>query len=1216
MDLDSTPPMRPPRDTFATPQVLEKCSVDDATENRHSSDMQAHENHAIRVVFDNGLTLTTTSVLGHGGFGTVYVARSPSGQSFALKVSSKPLTGRDLVRLKEEVKIMNLLRDHPNVVRIHCAAVHEERAYIAMERCVAKSLNDVIQSRELLVNEFLWIGYQLVSTLAYMHRMEIIHRDIKPQNVLFNREGVMKLTDFGLSGRMKDRGQRKTVAGTQIFMAPEIAQYYRSTVEARTNGHAVNQIEYGAEVDVWSVGVALFVMATRQSPYAHHQRANVPDQEKAYWLLSIAADARWDWPNHGESASRVHPDVRKLIEYILQPDPRRRPTMEDILRHPIWDQRPLTCPLSLFQALSLLEGVTSPRHSKLRPLAPNTPAAKRRVEDIVASALESVAAAESARRADMEVEAYVVVEALEAMALVQMEHLAGRGAIAAQQVQERTRIVAEMKKVREKARRSVTRQASINLGTTGRAAAPQSDVIDPAASMGDIVRATSETFDFHYKDRGTATKWNLRTNISIPRDAVELPTNDRCLNNHTLRKIVKLPQGYEAFDCDICGRSFSDLTATSAILRCSRCDYDVCTGCAETPEANRNRATHFCTVCNKRFLTRAKLQRHTVDCRGPSTSPARSSAGDSDAIMDVIGGRRSMSVASPRQSSRASSAGRLSTGSTAAPSRPSGRATSGRPSGGRPSVGGRHSTGTLASGEWGDSIDSDTDRQRPSVVRLQNTVKLRDLPVGRRSLDLPPSEEQIKRAAKRAQPTIAMASDDDESPVSRRVSGPGGASRRSSSAASPARSKARSESNRLTLHEHPAPPPALSSAAAKPTARGREPSTTGVQVQLAANLAARPQEVSRRQPDRSRSVSKQQPPAPTSGKYVEAVVTLSASERRALAASSPAVPAERPREPPSAADNRKRALSTTTAPQMPPRPQPRAESTRSAVGPNRHSPPMDSVRSVPVPTSRTAQSVAQPAPLPVAAPQRRTSGAFMALPQRGDERENFVATFLSGAWVRSYAFAANDICKMYYSLQPGRIGAIFTSANGTLATAIFDLHSRMLLYVPEIDQANAARREPHSHVATAYGDELHLVTMHGAQEHNVLGPVLTGIKEFVADNNRRRAQGRTPALVCAPFVSKAETEGVARDTKWVYIRRVFPDKEGRFVLFRLSNTRSHVIVNAMHDQDIRWQSDTSGRMGLRYYVRNDGSAIPFTDDHYGVLTELEQMLATTYGQRR
>jgi serine/threonine-protein kinase len=145
---------------------------------------------------------------------------------------------------------------HPNIVTVIDRGEHEGRQYIVFEYVDGDNLKEVIgRSGPLPVERVLALGIQVASGLAFAHEKGLVHRDVKPQNVLLNGSGTAKVTDFGIARSLTvGRGvtQTGTVLGTSDYIAPEQAQ-----------GAPV-----GERTDVYSLGVVLYELLTGELPFA------------------------------------------------------------------------------------------------------------------------------------------------------------------------------------------------------------------------------------------------------------------------------------------------------------------------------------------------------------------------------------------------------------------------------------------------------------------------------------------------------------------------------------------------------------------------------------------------------------------------------------------------------------------------------------------------------------------------------------------------------------------------------------------------------------------------------------------------------------------------------------------------------------------------------------------------------------------------------------
>lgn len=185
-----------------------------------------------------------TAVLGHGGFSTVYRAVQRSvGREVALKIDHRVLLdAEDRDRFFREVHAAGLVSGHPHVVDIHDAGLTDAgRPYLVMELCPAGSLADRLRrSGPLPLPEVLSIGVAIADALATAHRLGIVHRDVKPANVLVDRYGQPELADFGLAARYDPSSESPATLEvlTPAYAAPEMFLSGRPTPAADVYGLA------------------------------------------------------------------------------------------------------------------------------------------------------------------------------------------------------------------------------------------------------------------------------------------------------------------------------------------------------------------------------------------------------------------------------------------------------------------------------------------------------------------------------------------------------------------------------------------------------------------------------------------------------------------------------------------------------------------------------------------------------------------------------------------------------------------------------------------------------------------------------------------------------------------------------------------------------------------------------------------------------------------
>lgn len=196
------------------------------------------------------------SLIGEGGMARVYRAEdSVLGRTVAVKVLREHLA-RDqglLARFRDEARAAASLT-HPNIVAIYDVGVQDDLHYIVMEYVDGPTLKDLIStSAPLPINRAVALALQILSALDLAHRRGIVHRDVKPQNVLLTADGQAKVTDFGIARQIAAASLTQTgeVFGTAYYLAPE-----------RANGQNAT-----AASDVYSVGVMLYEMLSGRLPF-------------------------------------------------------------------------------------------------------------------------------------------------------------------------------------------------------------------------------------------------------------------------------------------------------------------------------------------------------------------------------------------------------------------------------------------------------------------------------------------------------------------------------------------------------------------------------------------------------------------------------------------------------------------------------------------------------------------------------------------------------------------------------------------------------------------------------------------------------------------------------------------------------------------------------------------------------------------------------------
>jgi hypothetical protein len=246
--------------------------------------------------------------LGSGGMGLVWEARDERlGRRVAIKeLRVQPGLTESESRLladraMREARI-NARLHHPHAVTVFDVVEHEGRPCLVMELVPSQTLSDVLRQRGTLpLPEVARLGAQIASALAAAHEVGIVHRDVKPGNVLIGEDGRARISDFGISRALGDTTLTLTgmITGTPAFLAPEVAR-----------GEAA-----GPPADVFSLGGTLYAAVEGEPPFGTDSNAMA--------LLHKVAAADFAVPRQAGA-------LRPLLLRMLQREPADRPTMAEV----------------------------------------------------------------------------------------------------------------------------------------------------------------------------------------------------------------------------------------------------------------------------------------------------------------------------------------------------------------------------------------------------------------------------------------------------------------------------------------------------------------------------------------------------------------------------------------------------------------------------------------------------------------------------------------------------------------------------------------------------------------------------------------------------------------------------------------------------------------------------------------------------------------------